>query len=255
MQKNGIEYKFSNDAAFQISSSQNENDLFLIVILPHPLTIVNSNDILKYYLNPTESGKKDAIKNLNESFPRNKTAFSQFAWMFIDVNSIGAKKRVIPPSFFVAEKPILESNIIQLMSDASLSKFKQIQATILFNICMHSNNIILPKLTVKPQPFLALIHQLIVSLDSAGINTSFVSGRSILIKIQLKTNESADPIQCFYSPLSPVAPLPDAYSSCFYHEKTPQYNDNFVLYLPFPLSESTYLYFEVVHVHAKKSDT
>ena len=255
MKANGINYECFNDVAFQVDSNQKEKDLYLFVILSHPLTVDNSNEILKYYQNPTENNKKGAIKNLKESFPRNKIAFSQFAWTYLPVDCIETKKNVLPPNFFITEKPILESNIPYFIEEASLGKFKQMQANILFSKCYNSNNIISQKLNIKPQPYLAPIHQLIVSLESANINSSFVSGRNILIKVQLKTTESGEPIKCFYSQLSPAEKDSSGYSSCFYHEKMPQFNDYFVIDLPFPLSNTSYLSFEVLHVHAKKNDS
>ena len=118
-------YNCSKDVAFQVDCSQKENGLILFIILSHPLTIGNLGDILKYYQNPTESNKKDAIKNLKESFQETKLRFA-VAWTYIEVESISSTDNILPPNFFITEKPILES-IVQMMSDASIGKFKQLQ--------------------------------------------------------------------------------------------------------------------------------
>ena len=83
------------------------------------------------------------------------------------------------------------------------------------------------------------------------------SARNISIKIQLLTSEekfSALPV--IYGKSSCPELLSEAYTSVNYHNRCPNFNEEFKLRLPTKINKQTHLFFTFIHVHTKqKNDT
>lgn len=253
MKDNDMSFSYSQTGTFQIDPKQFDEKLFLVIILSHPITVENSAAIIKYYMNPTEGNKQNAIRTLANSFPRIKSAFSQFAWSYIDLTSIQTSKEPISAqNFLIVEKPITEQYIFDTIFATQTKPARQIQLNMTFSQSEPSNSILRPRFTATPQPFLAPIHQISVRIKNILLkDVANIKHRNMQIMMSLRTSHNSAPFKGIFTPFSTDGLDFFAFGSCVYHDEKPVYNDIFVVNLPFPTPPTLQLCFEVIHVHAK----
>ncbi|EAY02445.1 Dedicator of cytokinesis family protein [Trichomonas vaginalis G3] len=251
LQANRIPFSFKNVATFQIDPLLKTENIYFMILLSHPTTVENSTEIIKYYNTPNAQTRAVAQAHLKTTFPRVNNSYSQFAFGFMELNSIinGDDKFKLSKIYYVDN--IDRDNIFEKIQECVQGKGKMMPININF-IKLHSvENIIRPKVLAKPQPFLAPNHQVFVSLKSANIKSN---ARNILIKMTIRDTQHSRELPLLCNPLSQDALDTAVYSHCVYHEKAPKFIDDFIVDLPFPVQQEAYLVFEIFHVHAKVSD-
>lgn len=257
LKAHSIPYNFSTSSCFQIDPMLLDQNLYLVILLSHPTTVDNSADILKYYATPNLQTKQIAQNNLKVTFPRVKNAYSQFGFGYIELSSIIKSEEhfEVNQFFFTENNNIIADNLFDKINDSKAGKLKQLGINLVLNKIDASSNLINSIRFLKPQPFLAPNHQVYVSLRSAAIKSPRdVNARNILIKLSICDNENSTDLPLVHNPFNQGTLDTYAYSHCIYHEKEPHYLDDFVFELPFPIQDTVFLRFEVVHVHAKISD-
>ncbi|EAY10545.1 Dedicator of cytokinesis family protein [Trichomonas vaginalis G3] len=249
----GIAISYNNTASFQVDPKQIDEKLFLIVILSHPLCVENSSSILRYYQNPSENSKQAAQKSLSNSFPRIKSAFSQFAWSYFDLSEINTSLApILLQNFFVIEKPIVEQSIYDTIFIPQPKSQRQLNINMRFTTSDSSNLIIRPRFSPHPQPFLSPIHQISVRLNSITLkDNSNVKHKNNQIMMSLRNSPNSSTVKGIYSLFTASQLSYVAFSSIAYHNEKPNFNDTFTINLPLPIPPTLQLCFEVIHIHVK----
>ena len=236
------------EASFMINNNQ-YSSTYLILILSHPLTVQNSSNIIKYYQNPTDSNLQAAKKNLSASYPRLNNIFSQFCWTFIELGSLSCADSITANNFYLLEYPVNEALISERLMAPQL-KSKHLDISLIFTKTKKTGNEIRLLPCFNLLPYLYPIHQLSLRINSADIH--YNEARNILILVNLRNSTSSDTLKSIFNPYEDCL-TNIGFSSCVYHNKSPVFNDNFIINLPFPIDPSTVLCFDVIHVHAKES--
>ena len=242
----------ADSATFQVDLNEvNSENSVIMVLLSHPTMVDNGSMILKYYANPSSSSAQ-VYKLAKQSFPRNKEAWSTFAWSYAQFPPPGSDSISFQAPFFT-EKPILECDIDQLLEDAQSKRLRQTQIALSFTKLDEVTNLVVrPLPTLKPQPILAPLHQLSLRLLHLKMPNS--KGRNLIIEVGLKDEVTGNMIKAVRSKLDPMARIETEFSRCTYHDKCPSFDDFFLFDLPYPVPQRMALSFNVYHVRAKPSE-
>lgn len=235
-------------ASFLIDPKQLLDTTSYIILLFHHQTMLdNGAAVLKYYQAPSTSNSSGAMKVFQQTFPRIHQSFSTFAWTFVEVPK--AKADLIEfPNPYLLESTLNVDNLSLLIQDIGNKKNKQLPFTVIIKEIPNVANIILRPLTVyRIQPIFYPVHQLVVKIENLKFNTKF---RNLLIEISLRNGDDGEPIKCLKSKINPLEKVARLYTKCWYHEKSPHFNDVFTIDLPYPITNHV-LYFNIFHVPAK----
>ena len=253
-QKNDIKVCNCTKASFQVDPKMTENGVYLFILFSHPIGLDNSSSMIKYFQNPGPTTEHSAIKKLQQSFPRLKNSFSTFACTFIEFQKIrnAVSQSETFPNPFLIESPLPQEQIKDFMSDALKKSIKQLQITVeIQRVKQFSNLIIRPLLKFRPQPFLSPIHQLSVRINSFKMSST-LKQRNIIIALSVKCSQKT--LKCVKTKLNPLEKQELDFSRCFYHNRSPVFDDYFLIDLPYPIPSSAELCFHVFHVHVKQSE-
>lgn len=245
----------SQSCSFQVDPKVITNHTYLIVIYSHPTVVKNGMATIKYYTQSNTKNEQDATKKIDSCFPRIRKAFSTFAWTYIDFNALRVSpKSITLPNAYLIDAPVCENDIHSLLEDAEDKKLKQIPITLTIIAGGTSSFVARPIYQCRAQPLLSPINQLVVKINSLNLTLlTQQKGRNIMIMISLKETPNGPRIPCIHSKLAPE--LADAeFSRCNYHNRSPQFDDIFLIDLPFPIARTAHLEFEIFHVHAKPAE-
>ena len=253
----GMKVELNLNASFQMDPEHVNEGTFVIMLISHPITQKNGAPAVKYYGNPTNSNEQNALKKIRQSFPRVNHAFTTFAWTFIEFAELRlAKGEVDLPAPFLIEGAVAEKDISDLLEDAVAKKFKQIPLEIKMKRITDSPMIVRPISMLHSQPMLYPVHQLVVQLK--GLSLKLLPGlksRNLLLAIEVRESENGKKLQCIHSKLEPSKLVETEYSRCYYHDRSPSYDDIFVINLPLPCPKNANICFSLYHVHVKQNDS
>ena len=242
-----------SDCSFLVDPHHFEEGTYLILTLSHPLTVSNSSDIMKYYGSPTRENEALAYKTITQTFPNAFQAFTIFSFSFIDLHSLTKNQHeILFPEPFIYDGPIIPSQLSDLIIEANNKKLKTISFKIMFIIQPQiSKNIVRLTSPVTIQPLFTPINQLIVSIKNLSVKGLF-KGRNLIVAISLLKEPNGEKMKCIKSRFN-QEPSDTEYTKCTYHERSPIFDDIFVINLPYPLPPSTVLSFSIYNVTAKPS--
>ena len=253
---NSIKVEQNLTASFQVDPVYVTEETFLIIIISRPMTAKNGAASVKYYGNPNAANEQNAIKKIRQSFPRVKNAFTTFAWTFAPLLDLKASQEDLElPAPFLIEGAVCEREITELLADAMAEKFKQIPLEIKLTRIVDSPMIVRPISMLHSQPFFYPVHQLVVQLK--GLSLKLLPGlksRNLLVAIEVRESENGKKLQCIQAKLEPSKLVETEYSRCFYHDRSPSFDDIFVINLPLPCPKTANISFSLYHVHVKETE-
>ncbi|KAK8900321.1 hypothetical protein M9Y10_002644 [Tritrichomonas musculus] len=251
--KENIQYGNNLVASFQADPKFVQEESYLIILLSHPLGEDNSAAMIKYFQNPISATEQSAEKKMKQIFPRMKDVFTTFACTYIKFSALrnaGDKPVQLPPPF-ITEAPLPEDKIHDLISDASKKNLKQIQIQIELQRIQEQFLTIRPISKLRAQPLLFPIHQLSIRINSVKISSS-LKFKNIIVGVSLRSGSNI--IKGIHTKLDPFNTAEVDYTRCFYHNRSPPFDDSFLFDLPYPIPDDLELVFELFHVHVKPSE-
>lgn len=225
----------------------------IILFFSHPTMADNSGAVIKHYFNPTPVSGNALRRPIDTSFLKNPKAFSTFAWTYVTITSEHPSQYDFPSPYFI-DHPLCENEINYLISEAQNKHLRQLP----FKISMKTNTalcpIIMRPLSVeKVRPYLQPIHQLSVSLVQLKMS-GLSSARNVMVAISFVESPNSAPIPAIHSKLNPSQRVEIEYSRIWYHEKSPRFDDTFLIDLPYPPKPTWALLFTIYHVHVKPTE-
>ncbi|OHT14227.1 hypothetical protein TRFO_15533 [Tritrichomonas foetus] len=265
-----------NVATFQVNPKFiQKSECLIFIILSHPTTVDNGAFLLKYYQNQSSSSSSSSSNKIKKStFLKRPNAFSTFAWTYAPfISEEDEEKGIIEfPYPYLIDRPLIESDIPDLLNDVqnkninktqnknqNKEKCKHLNKQVPFEIVLSLEKEIFPIIIrdiIKTSilPYLIPIHQFtirLVQLKLPALNKS----RNIIIRVSFVPKQNEKPICVMHSRLDPLERNEYEYSRCWYHEKSPKFDDYILMDLPYPIPPESFLNFEIFHIHAKAKES
>ena len=231
----------SKQAAFNIRN--HSENAFFVTVANRCFQIDNGEDVNKYYKKPTTSNRDKAVKIFTPVYKKLKGTWNTFAFSFYPVSQMDGEVKL--PKMFLCEhssKALTAELLTQQIERAMDEKLDQIdmELTFMANTCQCGNpNSIEEALVLNSTtpynlyPILSYSHRLLLNLHAGKFDLpSKISARNIIAEVSFLQN--GKPLKCIRTRWDNDGLTDKAFSRALYHEKSPQFEDQFIIELPIP---------------------
>ncbi|KAH0803728.1 Dedicator of cytokinesis family protein [Histomonas meleagridis] len=244
-------------AAFDIT---NYESTAVIVAEYFRVLQTDSGDVCNAYLKKGASQSK-AVASVNACWPKLKGAYSPFAFSYIQYNNIKGTRCEFP-SAIIPDK-LLTSDYISAYIAKPKSRADNFPINLSFNVNLLGVNkpseipskyIKIPPLyPLTTQPIIEYRHQLVVNLGQSKFDfPPKVNARNIIASISLLNG--SDRLKAIHSKWNEEELVYEEYSRCYYHEKAPLFDDEFVIDLPYPLGSDLMIFIKYFHASTQEKE-
>lgn len=251
----------SQHAAIDISAL---SDSAYLIVAYYRIFLVDGGDICNsYYKKPSDSLQQKAIPQINLSLQRLKGCYSPFAFSFIPLKSIIANNggNIEFPNAYLLEKPLTAEYIPEMIEKVKKLSFLPIVLKLKSKVQKVPNlrdvdSNYLQIRSIQPdvnQPILEFRHQLIVTLGAAKFDqASKLNARNILAQVSFV--DGGKPLPVIHDKWAGPGLCEVGYSRCLYHEKSPIYDDEFIIDLPINLSSQACIQINYYHIATQEKE-
>ncbi|EAX87232.1 Dedicator of cytokinesis family protein [Trichomonas vaginalis G3] len=234
--------EYTKNALFNIRHVQNA---YLVVVCNRSYQIDNGAYINKYYRKITTANREKAFSSFAPVYQKLKGYWQTFAFTFIPLSEIHGGT-VTMPKLYLAEcesKAMTGEFIAQQIERAKLLKLYQIAYEIRFDIqrSEYANPNQIKNAVVcyskKPYdmwPILSHTHKLVINLRAAKFSfPPKVSARNIVVDVSYLYKGQY--LKCIRNRWENTKIVDHAVSRGLYHVTNPQFEDEFIIELPYPV--------------------
>lgn len=254
----------SKDEAY-IEITGYENKAILVVEFFRVLQTGNG-DSCNMYMKKGDSSLQKANNVVKASWPELKNVYSPFAFTFTQIDYKSLKDNMTNIKFsspLLIDKPLTPDYIFQQIGKGNKSKLESLPITLtiraLAEIVSKVNEMPkdIPKFrNLEPLnncPLLEYSHKLILNLDQVKFDLpSKVNAHNILAVVSLY--KEGKPLKAVHGKWGQDDLVEECYSRCYYHEKAPVFDDEFIIDLPYPVTPDTQIVIKYFHVSTQEKD-
>ena len=214
-----------------------------------------------YYRKPGTSTGQKAKASVQQCWPRLKDAWMPFAYSFVPIEETKGKFE-FPPAI-VTDKVITGELI-----SAQIEKTKSKPDTLPFVMKMtgefsalqdlrsiEEGRLIVRSVMLVPNKLVTdYRHELVLTLVSAKIDApGKLNARNIVPEVMFM-NGSNDPVKCIRARWGNDGLVANAFGSASYHDKSPQFDDEFIIELPYDLNPEACIVVRYHHASTQEKE-
>lgn len=251
----------SQHAAFDISSV---SDKATLIVTYYRMFQVDNGDVCNnYYKKPTDSQLAKCKQSIASSLNRLQDVWTPFAFSTVRLKSLirAGDAAIQFPAANLSDKPLTGDYIAE-----HLEKPKKLQSVaISLKLKSHIQSLTNPnslssdyirfdpvQISVN-EPVFQFKHKMIVTLGQAKFDlASKANARNILAEVEVIDQEKH--LKIIRNNWQQVGLCSRAFSRCFYHERAPIFDDEFIIELPTSLTSQAYLHINYYHVATQEKE-
>ena len=213
-----------------------------------------------YYKKPNDSSLQKAKASITQTIQRLGNCFTPFAFSFVPLK--GIQEDVKFPNALIPDKQ-LTSDYIAIQIDRVKGKLDSlpIQLTLKskFSSYSHPSKIkegYLPIRSIRPDvnhPILEFRHQAVINLGAAKFDFPMkVNARNIVAELSFSNGKNE--LSAIHNKWRTATPVQKAFSTVLYHEKSPIYDNEFIIDLPTDLQSSARIQINYYHAATQEKE-
>lgn len=296
--KPNFQVSTNQEAAFELPATyENENqlkELFLIIVVSHPLTIDGNDPVNRYYAERNSKANPALAKaNIDSTFPKkNYEVMTPFAFSYASLfdlrsayeanKSTGDPNKVTAPyvmqKCYELSKPLTSAYLKDQLSYALRNKLKdKYSFTLTFDVgfqsVSHPHSIMMSVkngdavvdkpsepifLNMTPEkatkPSLSLRHRLQIHLDSVSFKPTKKGIKTRNIFGIISVEENGQRKQLIHSQINAPSLTETVTTRCYYHESKGVFDEIFSINLPYPIPNNLRVRIDFYHLICKDNN-